>query len=64
MLVDGTVMTEPTGARSRARSVVVGRTVAVLKSDGWLPLKVLNPSDKPVYYEVMLNSLICTIVPQ
>lgn len=43
-----TVMMEPTSARSRPRSVIVGRTVALLGDDGWLPLKVINPSDKPV----------------
>lgn len=43
-----TVMLEPTSARSRPRSVIVGRTVAVLRNDGWLPLKVINPSDKAI----------------
>lgn len=39
---------ETTSARSRPRSVMVGRTVAVLGDDGWHSLKVKNPSDKPV----------------
>ncbi|XP_055366431.1 uncharacterized protein LOC129604370 [Betta splendens] len=43
-----TVVMEPTGARTRPRSVIVGRTVAVMRSDAWLPLKVINPFDKAV----------------
>lgn len=42
------VVIEPTGSRPRPRSVMVGRTVAYLKSDRWVPVKVLNPFDKPV----------------
>lgn len=46
--VGSAVIMEPTSARSRPKSVLVGRTVAVLRGDGWLPMKVINPSDKPV----------------
>lgn len=47
-LAGSEVMTEPTSARSRPRSVMVGRTVALLRDDGWLPLKVINPSERLV----------------
>ncbi|XP_015224698.1 PREDICTED: uncharacterized protein LOC107081001 [Cyprinodon variegatus] len=43
-----TVVVEPTTARSKSRTVLVGRSVSILRADGWLPLKVINPSDKPV----------------
>ncbi|CAI5684485.1 unnamed protein product [Oreochromis niloticus] len=46
--VGSAVVVEPTGSRSGPRSVMVGRTVAHLNSDGWLPVKVLNPFDKPL----------------
>ncbi|CAI5657640.1 unnamed protein product [Oreochromis niloticus] len=46
--VGSAVVVEPTGSRSGPRSVMVGRTVAHLNSDGWLPVKVLNPFDKPI----------------
>jgi len=46
--VGSAVIIEPTTARSRPQSVLIGRTVALLNGDGWLPLKVINPSDKPV----------------
>lgn len=47
-LTGSTVVIEPTTARARPRTVMVGRTVTFLREDGWLPLKVINPSDKPV----------------
>ena len=46
--VGSAVIIDPTTARSRPQSVLIGRTVALLHGDGWLPLKVINPSDKPV----------------
>lgn len=46
--VGSTVIVEPTTARSRPISVLVGKTVALLRSDGWLPLKVINPLEKHV----------------
>ena len=48
MPAGSTVIMEPTGAGSGARSVMVGRTVAVLRDDGWLPIKVVNPFNKCV----------------
>lgn len=48
MLAGSEVVIEPTSAKSRPRTVIVGRTVAILREDGWLPLKVINPSHKSV----------------
>ncbi|KAK0136712.1 hypothetical protein N1851_027119 [Merluccius polli] len=42
------VLMEPSSLRSTSRSVIVGRTVALLRQDGWLPLKVINPTQKVV----------------
>lgn len=47
-LAGSEVIVEPTNAKSRPRTVIVGRTVALLRGDGWLPLKVINPSHKSV----------------
>ena len=42
------VVIEPTQARSRPRNILVGRTVAILRNDGWLPVKIVNPLPRPV----------------
>lgn len=41
-------MTEPTSSRSAPRNVLVAKTVTPLWGDGWVPLKLINMSDKPV----------------
>lgn len=46
--VGSAVIMEPTTVRSHPKSVLVGKTLALLHGDGWLPLKVINPSHKPV----------------
>ncbi len=43
-----TVMVEPSRLHSASRKVLVGRVVSPLWGDGWIPLKLINPSDKPV----------------
>ncbi len=43
-----TVMVEPSRFHSASRKVLVGRIVSPLWCDGWIPLKLINPSDKPV----------------
>ncbi|XP_016311941.1 uncharacterized protein LOC107665540 [Sinocyclocheilus anshuiensis] len=43
-----TVMVEPSRLRSASRNVLVCRVVTPLWGDGWIPLKLINPSDKPV----------------
>lgn len=37
------VVIEPTRARPRPRNILIGRTVAILRKDGWLPVKIINP---------------------
>ncbi|KAL0147456.1 hypothetical protein M9458_057241 [Cirrhinus mrigala] len=42
------VILDPSRVKSRPRSVLVGKTVALIRKDGWVPLKVINPSEKAV----------------
>lgn len=42
------VIVEPSSSRSKPKSVMVGKTVALLRQDGWLPMKVINPTQKVV----------------
>ena len=43
-----TVITEPTSSRSAPRNVLVAKIVTPLWGDRWVPLKLINTSDKPV----------------
>lgn len=43
-----TVITEPTSSRSAPRNVLVAKIVTPLWGDQWVPLKLINTSDKPV----------------
>lgn len=42
------VLIEPSSSRSTPRSILVGRKVSLLRGDGWLSVKVINPSQKTV----------------
>ncbi|XP_069392240.1 retrovirus-related Pol polyprotein from transposon 297 [Paralichthys olivaceus] len=43
-----TVVVEPSESRTVPRSVMVGRVVTPLWGDGWVPVRVINPSPRPV----------------
>lgn len=43
-----TVVVEPTNSRAMPRGVLVGRLVTPLWGDRWVPMTVVNPSDKVV----------------
>lgn len=43
-----TVLTEPTSSRSAPRGVLVAKVVTHLWGDRWVPVKLINTSDKPV----------------
>ena len=43
-----TILVEPSKSHSNRKSIMVGRTVASMSGDRWVPVKVVNPSDKPV----------------
>lgn len=46
--VGSTVMVEPSKSRSAPRNVLVARTVCPLWGDKWIPMKVINPLDRPI----------------
>lgn len=48
MSAGSTVIVEPTSSRAAPRNVLVGRVVTPLWGDGWVPMKVINPSMKPI----------------
>lgn len=43
-----TVLTEPTSSRSAPRGIMVARVVTPLWGDRWVPLKILNASNRPI----------------
>ena len=55
------VMTEPTSARSAPKGLMVARIVTPLWADGWVPLKVMNVSDKPLF--LRRNAKLADLVP-
>lgn len=55
------IIAEPCRARSRPRNVLIGRTVARLWADGWVPIKVINPS--PVSVTLRRNAKLADIYP-
>ncbi|KAJ7997122.1 hypothetical protein DPEC_G00225680 [Dallia pectoralis] len=43
-----TVVVEPSESQTVPRTVIVGRIVTPLWGDGWVPVRVINPTHKPV----------------
>ena len=43
-----TLVVEPSQSRTVPRTVMVGRLVTPLWGDGWVPVRIINPSNKPV----------------
>ena len=43
-----TLVVEPSQSRTVPRTVMVGRLVTTLWGNGWVPVRVINPSHKPV----------------
>ena len=46
--VGKTVVIEPTQSKTRPAQILVGRVVTSLSGDGWVPVKILNPTEKPL----------------
>lgn len=46
--VGSTVVVEPTQSKPRPRHILVGRVVTPLWGDRWVPVKVVNPTDRVV----------------
>ncbi|XP_037828975.1 uncharacterized protein LOC108247133 isoform X2 [Kryptolebias marmoratus] len=47
-LVGCSVIIEPTQSKCRPRQILVGRVVASLYADGCVPVKIVNPTEKPL----------------
>lgn len=43
-----TVVVEPTKSRSVPRNILIGRVVTPLWGDGWVPMKIINPTNNPI----------------
>uniref|UniRef100_A0A3B1IUQ7 Gypsy retrotransposon integrase-like protein 1 n=1 Tax=Astyanax mexicanus TaxID=7994 RepID=A0A3B1IUQ7_ASTMX len=43
-----TVLVEPTSSRSVPRNILVGRVITPLWGDGWIPMKITNPTEKAI----------------
>lgn len=46
--VGSTVLVEPSKAQTHKKAVLVGRAIVTLPGDRWVPVKVINPSNKPI----------------
>lgn len=46
--VGSTVIIEPTQSKARPAQILVGRVVTSLWGDGWVPVKIVNPTEKPL----------------
>ncbi len=46
--VGSTVLVEPSKAQTHKKAVIVGRAIVTLPGDRWVPVKVINPSNKPI----------------
>lgn len=56
-----TVIVEPTQSKSRPTQILVGRVITPLWGDGWVPLKVVNPTLKPI--TLKRNTKIADVFP-
>ena len=54
-------MTEPTSARSAPKGLMVDRVVIALWANGWVPLKVMNVSEQPLF--LRRNAKLADLVP-
>ncbi|KAJ8367056.1 hypothetical protein AAFF_G00333510 [Aldrovandia affinis] len=56
-----TVMVEPTSAHSTPRNILVGRVVTPMWGDRWIPVKVLNPTQRAI--TLRRNAKIADVFP-
>lgn len=56
-----TVVVEPTTSRSIPRGILIGRVITPLWGDGWIPLKITNPTEKPL--TLKRNSKLADVSP-
>ncbi len=43
-----TIIIEPTKAQTHKKIIMVGRVIASMSGDGWVPVRIINPLDKPI----------------
>ena len=56
-----TVLVEPTNSKAMPRGILVGRLVTPLWGNRWVPMTVVNPSDKPI--TLRRNSKLADVSP-
>ncbi len=56
-----TIIIEPTKAQTHKKSIMVGRVIASMSGDGWVPVRIINPLDKPI--KLKTNSKIADVFP-
>lgn len=59
--VGSTVIIEPTQSKARPAQIMVGRVVTFLWGDGWVPVKIVNPTDKPL--TIKRNAKVADVSP-
>lgn len=56
-----TIIIEPPKAQTHKKSIMVGRVIASMSGDGWVPVRIINPFDKPI--TLRKNSKIADVFP-
>ena len=59
--VGSTVVIEPTQSKARPAQIMVGRVVTSLSGDGWVPVKMVNPTEKPL--SLRRNAKVADVFP-
>ncbi|KAK3531936.1 hypothetical protein QTP86_001352 [Hemibagrus guttatus] len=55
------ILIEPARAQTHKKSIMVGRVIASMSGDGWVPVRIINPLDKPI--TLKRNSKIADVFP-
>ncbi|XP_047446637.1 uncharacterized protein LOC125011456 [Mugil cephalus] len=55
------ILVEPTSSRSAPKNIIVGRVVAPMWGDRWVPMKILNPTKRPV--TLRRNAIVADVFP-
>ncbi|RXN37938.1 Retrovirus-related Pol polyprotein from transposon 412 [Labeo rohita] len=59
--VGSTIVIEPPKAQTHKKNIMVGRVIASMSGDGWVPVRIINPLDKPI--TLKRNSKIADVFP-
>ncbi|KAL7833124.1 hypothetical protein SRHO_G00301420 [Serrasalmus rhombeus] len=55
------ILIEPPRSQAHNKNIIVGRVVASMSADRWVPVKILNPCDRPVI--LRRNSRVADVFP-